>query len=441
MIEALLSTDDRDEFSRLFGEWWDSDIDKDRLVRRASALLGSRVCRDKYQRSAPHEFLGLAAGVQAGAWLAPEVRMDPIAQALWGAAENRLSNPFKIPAFDDEFGKAVQRPLIQSWDHSDVPAVHHAIASTAKDTSSETVASWLLSQTMTDALHLGHRLVYMAWSVRLTRWANWESGADLLLPAVHYALTAPHDSAAADWLSNLLAHNPVRQDHVIGDGDHLSHEQLTQLARLISVNDPGRFVNETLRMLSDRVSTRALFDGLLLAAARLIQCADPDDWHAPVHAFLYLESLNTILVDLEPAQKVEALLLGGLIAQSAAAEAENLDLMSPLLDIDSETEAGSLSVWPSLASAFDDYDVQASLKLLGAALQNGSEQSLSAFLVAYASRNDARLYFSHDMLLICATMLAYSRSASPMRSRLLAMLGQFLALSEKDNELWEIMTG
>ena len=445
MIEALLSAETPAEYLRRFNHWWESDLDKDRLVLRAARYVAPRSYRDEYSHNALHGYLGMIAAVQAGNWLNPRVRMDPLTQALWAVAGENLSDPFDFNSFEGEaLAGVLRQPIEELWKEGNVAGLCAGIGHSTDKSVREGLVAWLMRRAMSDTWDFGRRLTYMAGAVRLCRWAQWESGEILLFPAIHYALRAPADNGAAQWLATILDHNPIRQDHIAGAGRELNGEQAAELAALALSNDAEGLVAYSLGLLSEGASPQALYEGLLMAAARLLVCSSPADWYGPVHVILYLDALKLYLDPLKPAlaqtqptSQVEAILLGGLALQRAAGLQESLFTGAPECELPQAAPSNAFSLWASLAAALDEGDEPAALGIVASAVEGGYDSRvLSSFFASYASRNDGRLYSAVDLQFVCAIMLASARARPKTRNRLLAALVHFLSTCEKDHTMW-----
>lgn len=441
MLPALLSSKNHKEYLGQFQRWWNGDLDKDRLLRAAARYVAPRAWHDQYVLRSNEGYTGLISAIQASIWLAPKVRKDPLTQALWNLTGQTLAPAFDFGNPDDEAAQETQvKPMETLWEEANIQGLCALLSRTANVLINESLAPWLLRKTMSDAHDFGRRFTNMAWAIRLCRWAQWEASGVLLFPAVHYALCAPDDDANGLWLSEVLDHNPIRQDHVSGPERDLRLDQAELLIEVALGGDPEVLTAQALRLLSEGATIPALYEGLLMAGARLITCSQPQDWYGPICAFLFLESLHVALEAMEPTSQIQALLLGALMLQRAAAEIEQIDAYAPQCLLPKVKSEAPVMIWLHLADALDSDDEKTALRLLSMALASGNDaRNLSSFFASYASRNDARLYSLLDMQYVCATLLAFGRARPQTQNRLMAAMVHFLSRCDKDHTLWDLL--
>ncbi len=438
MIEQLFQIQDPAAFLEEFKRLWQADADKERLLRKICVRVAPKIHRAEYNAGDTFGYMGLIAAIQAGKWMPPPVRMDPVIQSLWAIADEPLCEPFAGVTAPTDCDEATLRQSLQEiWAAGDTGAVCASLRTLPDAVAMESVTPWLFRQTLTDAWDYGRRFAYMVSATRLCRWAQWETGDMLLFPAIHYCLNAPHEDGDIEWLRTILDHNPIRQDHVSGDGDQISDTQAEYLTRLALSNDSEGLVAHSLSILSDGAGARALLDGLIVAAARLIDGADMREWYAPLNAFIYLGALSDVFEEFDPILQVELVLCAGLLIQQAAGALEHLNLDSEEAIIREREPMVSFAVWANLAQALDQKDEDKAFAIMGSAVGTGfDELTFASFLATYASRNDGRLYGTLDLQFVCAAILAMTRAMPDVKTRLLATILRFLSRCDKDHELW-----
>ncbi len=439
LLEQLFRTTEIKEFVPLFKEAEEKYGSQEEFLKDVAAYLPVRLYEHYYDDTVPHSFFGLMAASLLAQSLFPEdSRWRPLVQQSWFATKERKRTPLNL----DDIESKSEGDQEQRWEHfqetADGGDFQAAMAWAKPFLKEEEDRQFFrrksLSHAMHDIFQGGHKFLYLFEAWRLAEALNWTHADQIICPALHFMIVAPHDHSLSlvvlkQGHSNLL--NPL-----LSNEDRITSESYDEAEAAFLFGDGPDESLTMLEKLADLgVSLESVQETLLLAAAQALSNSRVGDWIWPMRAFHFAYCIRRD-TDQTPEQRVFALMMASVLLNQASARSREMDQNRSLDDVALQLcPLKPFSVLRSVISHTDPYaSATAIYAILG--MDDSKKEELFETLSGQAVKNDGDMCYGHDILFIHEVADCYKDLQLEHKDRLLVAAGFFLGRVAKKYELF-----
>ena len=402
-FETLLCASDAKQFMAAFRPLQQSYPNIDALLADLVSRLAPALCEPLYDQD-PHGFYGITCAALVENLLPESKRWRPYAQQLWALRKQRR----RMPIATEPPAVSADTPLEARWEkfrevyRSDFPA---ALAVSRTLLCNPADRDFFRARTLTLALQDlalgGHKFNYLAQSWLVAERLGLKHAPDALVGPLHLLATTNQEPTSAE---------PVSQT---GKSTQPAIQPQDAVDRVI-YGTAGEAL-DAITALHATAGEQAVFDQLLLAAARTLAGAARNRWLPAVRAFHTVSLCQERLTWFAPEDRASVARLAAQVVNRAARECR-ADAKAPALDetIQVLCPTDPLDVLKSVISHSDPYaSATAVYAILG--MGEGARQELLQTLLAQALKNDGDVCWGHDILFVSECWRTYSRLESAQR--------------------------
>ena len=410
------------------------------IVLETAAYTACRCYEKKYSAFMPQSLLGLESAWSLTSFFYSKNRLLPVVQMMWYAMAEARSGQVDIkaligtpPTFDVLNFETFKKFYLERNFEKAFPLFVFLMRNPE---GRKAMLPFLISQVLSDEVHLGHKLIYVIKAWQFCEMMKWQQYHVYWFPVIHAVLKIPPQTEVFGWVESYFNQN-ANFFLKPSSSDELSERAYEELKVSLYNDEKSVTLEKLSQKISEGISVKALFEGLKLASCELITSTEFKHGMASLHVLHFVCGLSEILSELDSQVQIKALFMSALFIKKVAIVSKPFKVPSsaPLKTVDEKNTPCFF-----LEHAIVKGDVSRALGALEFLVLENKITSATLELLAFlSSKNTYSVLYGQDIQCAASCLTSYTISSHPLKSMYLKALVKLLAEQPKEQTIYNAL--